>query len=170
MCRTWGGGWVRTARLHVSQRRVLGSMVIGGDAVLSSIMGCTGRLGVGHGGRGSEIFQATMLKRCRKQHPRPLLPAPARVCSVRAPAPRPGRKRGEGRSLYLALTRRVPGPRLRFPHRVLLPSSPPPASTQIGPLVPGGASANSAGPRREAEPTPLPITTRFLSTDGALSQ
>uniref|UniRef100_A0A8D0W470 Family with sequence similarity 72 member A n=2 Tax=Sus scrofa TaxID=9823 RepID=A0A8D0W470_PIG len=28
--RTWGGGWVRTARLHVSQRRVLGSMVIGG--------------------------------------------------------------------------------------------------------------------------------------------
>lgn len=33
-------------------------------------------------------------------------------------------KRGEGRSLYLALTRRVPGPRLRFPLRGLLPSLP----------------------------------------------
>lgn len=54
--------------------------------------------------------------RCREQHPRPLLPAPARVCSVRAPQPGvPGEERGEGRSLYLALTRRVPGPRLRFP-------------------------------------------------------
>lgn len=36
-------------------------------------------------------------RRCRKQHPRPLLPAPARVCSVRAPALRPGRGKGRGK-------------------------------------------------------------------------
>ncbi|XP_059947017.1 protein FAM72A isoform X3 [Mesoplodon densirostris] len=30
--RTWGGGWVQTARQHVSQGRVPGSTVKGGDA------------------------------------------------------------------------------------------------------------------------------------------
>ncbi|TKC47623.1 hypothetical protein EI555_012447, partial [Monodon monoceros] len=34
--RTWGGGWVQTARRHVSQGRVPGSTVKGGDAVLKN--------------------------------------------------------------------------------------------------------------------------------------
>lgn len=54
--RTWGGGWVQTARRHVSQGRVPGSTVKGGDAVLKKYLGCTGRLGVGQEGGGLRDF------------------------------------------------------------------------------------------------------------------
>lgn len=171
--RAWGAGRVRAARRRHSpgQSRAVWPRAAGG-AVPTSIMGCPGSAGEGRGGGlgGSGGFRAA--------------PPGDAASSIRAlslpPLPRFGQSglqpggreeaRGQGRSLYLALTRRVSGPRLRFPLRDLLPASPPPASTQIGPRVPGGASANSAGPRREAEPAPSPINAHFLSTDGPGSQ
>ena len=108
----------------------------------------------------------------REPHPRPLLPASAARTVQYGLQSRGGREeKGEGRSLYLALTRRVLRPRLRFPLGALLPSRPcHPLLRRSVPLVPRGASANSTGPRREAGPTLLPISARFLSTDGARSQ
>ena len=56
--------------------------------------GSQGKRSEGLRGRGSEGFQASPLKRCSKQHPRPLLSAPAQVCSIRAAVPQPGRRKG----------------------------------------------------------------------------
>ncbi|KAK2086393.1 hypothetical protein P7K49_035818 [Saguinus oedipus] len=66
----------------------------------------------------------------------------------------------EGRSLYLALTRRVPGPRLRFPLRALLPSLPRhpllrrsvPQSLEEPPPTPQDPAGNQSPPLYQSPP------------------
>lgn len=112
-----GGGWAGAERLAVRGKAE-------GGAVLESNVRAGPAMWTGSPGRASRGFRAAPRGRRGAQHPHPLLSAPARIRSVRAPASRRVGKKGEGRSLYLALTRRVPGPRLRFPLRALLPSLP----------------------------------------------
>lgn len=172
MCRGFGGGGWELAPRRESQGRVPGRTVKGGDAALKKHCALRRETGRGSGGRGPEGFRAAARGRCREPHPRPLLPASAARSVQPGLQSRGGREeKGEGRSRYLALTRRVLRPRLRFPLGALLPSRPRhPLLRRSVPLVPRGASANSTGPRREAGPTLLPISARFLSTDGAHSQ
>lgn len=101
------------------------------------VFGLYWEIGSGSGGRRSEGFRAATLRRRRKQHPRPLLPASARICSVRAPAPRRGRRKARGKEPLPGSDATGPGPPAPLPTQSSPPlSSPPPASTQIGPPVP----------------------------------
>ncbi|MEJ1270040.1 hypothetical protein NN561_000859 [Cricetulus griseus] len=130
-------------------------------------MGCTGGFG---GSRAEEGGVRTVGGGTAKAAPRAAASAPrppAQSGFVQS-GQQPGKRRGKGEGAFTWLCRdgsQAPG---SASHLAI--SSPPPSSTQFGPPVPKGDSANSARPRREAEPTPLPISTRFLSTDGASGQ
>ena len=145
MCRGFGGGAWELAPRRESQGSVPGRKVKGGDEALKKHCGLHRETGSGSGGRGPEGFREAARGRCREPHPRPLLPASAARSVHSGLQSRGGREeKGEGRSLYLALTRRVLRPRLRFPLGALLPSRPRhPLLRRSVPLVPRGASANS---------------------------
>ncbi|KAL4673705.1 hypothetical protein H8959_017639 [Pygathrix nigripes] len=131
------GGWVLAALRSDSQDRVPGCTVMGGETRSpEKYYGLYWEIWRGWGGR-SEGFRAAPLRRCREQHPRPLPPAPARVCSVRAPARRPAGRKGRGKEPLPGSDATGPRPPAPLPTQSSPPiSSPPPVFTQTAAPVP----------------------------------